>query len=358
MGLQTITGGAYLPNYWITSFAYSFSAMLLQSTTTIRTALIGIVPKTGTLDTFEFCASFVSSPSDVKFSFQDVDASGNPDGTPDQYRVLAGGSLANGWVSPGLITSDGTDGGTKRAVTAGDVLALVLEWDSTQSGEFWINRMSDGSNGLMPIPYALTHNGSAWTKTVTGYQSLILKYNDGTYAGLSDITAPFTAVNTRSINTGSTPDEIGLLFSLPAPVRVGGAWVGAAGAATADLDIVLYDSDGSSVLASFALDASLWPSPPTTAVQVVRWAPVNLAASTSYRLVVKPTTANNVSLYTGTVSAAAITGALGGGTWHRTERTDAGSWTETTTERPFMGLIVTALEEGTGGSAGGAWAFA
>jgi hypothetical protein len=359
---QAIRNGMYLPHARISNNIYSFgfSNIRLQAATISRATAIGFVTTSGTVDTVELGVSSVSAPSDVKFSFQNVGADGFPDGTVDQFRVLSSGSIADGWLAPGLMTSDGTDTGTKRTVTVGEVIAIVAEWDSTQSGEVWINSMTDNNNLFPGMPYGATHNGTSWTRTTIAYTSFTLKYADGTYEALSGLGAPLLSSDGTTFNSSSTPDEIGLIFSLPVSMAIGGAWVAAyPNADGGDFDTILYDSDGSSVLASYAHDSDFYGQlePPQTHFLPVWWAPVSLSASTTYRLVVKPTTTTNILVRSATFNSAALTGVMGGGEWHLTERTDAGSWTETTTERPFMGLLVTSVDDGAGAGSGGGGSF-
>jgi len=47
--------------------------------------------------------------------------------------------------------------------------------------------------------------------------------------------------------------------------------------------------------------------------------------------------------------AAAMDGFPGGQNVHRTERTDLGAWTDTTTKRPWMGVLLTGFNDGAGG---------
>jgi len=83
-----------------------------------------------------------------------------------------------------------------------------------------------------------------------------------------------------------------------------------------------------------------------------RFADISLLGSTNYRVAVKPTSANNCQLRDHDLPGAVYMDAIEGGqNWHYTERTDAGAWTQTTTKRPWIGLLVTANDDGvsTGG---------
>lgn len=327
----------------------------LSGTSRIRTAWMFQVPKDGTLDKFELYCSFISAPSDVKFSFQDVDpTTGLPDGVVDQFRVLAAASVTATWLAPGLMTSDGTNGGVKRAVTALQWIAVVLEWDSTQSGQAWFSGVDTNSNTQMSIgqAYAAVHNGASWSKyTANQYPAITLKYDDGTYESPVGWTYPISATAVRSFASNSTPDERGVLFSLSQSVKVNGAWAWVDLNAAAD--IVIYNPDGSE-LVSAALDSDLQQSA-SPGTKFYNFAKVTLKKNTNYRMVLRPTTTTSISIYEYTANAAAIlNGFAPGSAWQLTTRTDAGAWTETATQRPWMGLLISDVQStGANGAGGG-----
>ena len=326
-----------------------------------RIAFIFRVPKTGTLDKFEWHSSdsTLNAASVLRLSFQNVDlATGFPDATQDQFRDQS--TLTSfGWNAPGLMTSDGTDTGTKRSVTVDDLLAAVIEFQTFTAADSvrWRKMVTPYSfQGIFgAFPYPASFFASVWATVAETMPFMALKYSDGTYAQLNDWVLPAgtgsTVINTTTFNNGSTPDERGLFFQLPAPVKVGGAWW------RADLDgnadYVLYDSDGTTVLASSSLDLNVRGAAKAGNF-FIRHTPISLTASTNYRAVIKPTSVTNLSTYDFDVNAAALLDAVAGGqNWHYTSRTDAGAWTQVTTKRPFMGLLVTAIDDGAGASGGG-----
>lgn len=349
MALTPIPGGFYLPEYNIGPGSPGATALPnggLNAASIVRIAFVFQVPKSGTLDKAEVLVGAVSSPSDVKISFQNVDGSGNPDGTADQYRVASGVSI--GWLVPGLMTSDGTDSGAKRVVTQGEFLAVVYEWNSTQSGSVGFYGWNNNSNNFLTYwPYYLSHNGTSYTKrSGAANMSIALKYDDGTYANPGDLGMPFTSIASTTYASSSTPDERALYFSFPMPVTIDGGWVQVLFTSGTPFDIVLYAADGTSVLTSLSWDVDYAQSLSAHPHFFRFTSPINLAANTSYRLAIKPTTTSvNLVVYDHTVNTAAIFGAVSGGTaFHLSTRSDAGSWSETTTSRPMMGVHVTAID--------------
>lgn len=359
MTLQTIPGfGWYLPHPPITpAFPSTTFGNWLQDTGRPKVAWIFQAPKAGTLDKFGFYAGVVSSPSDVKFSFQSFDpATGLPDGSVDQYRVKTGGSFATGWVEPGLMTHDGTDGGTKRTVTKGEVLCCVIEWDSTQSGEIDPHHISNNSSAGQVgrhLPYGAQHNGVSWTKGDDAvYFSVALRYDDGTYARPVGISFPISATVTQNtFNSSSSPDERALYFSLSIPIKTDGGWLALNLGAAAPVDLVLYDTDGTTPLATLTLDPDLQVSPGAMLRYFDFGTEVELLADVFYRFAVKPTTTSDTQTADLTVASVALMHTLpGGSNFHLSTRTDGGAWSETTTKRPWMGLRITAVPDDSGAS--------
>ena len=87
-------GGVWVPPWHVygSGGTLGFSTYQINAATEYVAAII-IVPKTGTLDKFEFRtgSSIPTFPANgLRCSFQDVDLStGLPDGTADQFRVIA-----------------------------------------------------------------------------------------------------------------------------------------------------------------------------------------------------------------------------------------------------------------------------
>lgn len=358
-----------IPSHFVPSPTYmnALGAPVLAATGAInasgdRVAFVVRVPKTGTLDWFEFRTATVSNNPDngLRLSFQDVDMSnGNADGVQDQFFDYNPGSFSsNTWITPSqVLTNDGTSGGTKRSVTAGQYLACVIDFASfTASDSLGFSLVTsntsvyDGSQDMYHL------DGSAGTYTRGGNQPIMaLKYSDGTYGEFPTLAmGPFLTFNTRTFNSGSTPDERALRFQVPVSMRVKGFWVRLD--PDAAVDVILYDN-ADNVLGSNSYD-------PDVRVQTNGapffgyFAPVTLTANTTYRLSVKPTSGSNISIYDFDVTANSRLGAVPGGIeWYSSTRTDAGSWSDTTTNRPYMGLLFDGVDVSAGGGSGGSFAF-
>jgi hypothetical protein len=349
MAITVLPGGAWVPEMLSAGPGSppAFSNIIINAAGD-KYGWVIQAPKTGTLDKAEFLLGAAGTPADLKLSFQDIAlATGLPDGTPDQFRVIPSASVAAGWAVPGLMTDDGTDTGVKRSVTAGDLLGVVMEFDTT-GGDVRPAPINVATNVWNTSIYSYTledTTGAGFTKSQR-VGTLALKYDDGSYAYLGPHMVPAAAVTTTIFNSTDTPDEIGLRFAFPVSVQIDMVWVLINLGNAADL--VIYDTDGATPLVTIALDPDVLAATPKVGAFRLP-TPLTLAASSFYRVVLKPG-ASDISLYDFTVNAAALLGAMPGGPdFHLTSRTDAGAWTDTTTRRPWMGVHVSGVDVGGGG---------
>lgn len=354
MAQQVIPGGMVIPSYLFGN-NFTFSSIVIDASGE-KVAFIFMVPETGTIDTVEFRVGTVTVNvlSSVRISLQDLNlATGDPDGTQDQFRDIAGTAFAsNTWMVPGLITSDGTDTGVKRSVTRGDYLAVVIEYQTfTALDSIQVSSWTPVSTGISGIPHLRLFT-SSWAgqnnDLVMG-----LKYSDGVYRSVAPHVAPWDGISSVTFTSGSTPDERGLKFSLPVPCVVRGAALQLALSTDVDIAVKLYDTNGSTVLASTTMDGNVRQA----TAQRTYFVPLPetaLAAGSVYRLTVVPQSALNMALYHMTVNSVALLDTIEGGqSWHYTQRTDGGAWTDTTTQRPLMGLWIDSFDDGAGGGGGG-----
>lgn len=315
----------------------AFTAILLDAAGE-KAVLVCRAPKTGTISKVAFKVTTVTSSGSADVRLETVDTStGNPTGT-----LL--GTNTNG--SQSITTTNEWDTTTLTAgasVTQGDLLAVVI---SNVSGNYNIASLATlATTTDMTFPYS-DNNTGAFSKS-TSQPVVALEYNDGSYDFIPGI-IPVTTITNTAFNSGSTPDERGLYFQYPVSIRVCGvsAFIDADNAC----DIVLYDSDGSTVLRSVSIASGVRNSANGGTHNIPFSSAVTLSANTNYRLVVKPTSGSNVTLCELEINSAALMGAMPGGpNFHFTSRTDAGAWTEVTTRYPTLGMIVDGIDSGGGG---------
>jgi len=354
--LQT-ANGLWWPELMATPAAGAFTAFALDAAAD-RVSAVFRCPKAGNLGYTGFRTGTVTTSEALKISFQTIDpATGNPDDTPDEYRAHAGAFAANTWYTTGLITSDGADTGTKRTVARGEYVGVTIQFNAFSAGNMQIAAAAsqNGSTGRAGniFSYITANLTGAYAKQVTGIPLLYLQYDDDSTAYMPWVW-PFSAVTSTLWNNTSDPAERALRFQVPFKCTSGGAWLDLGNSGnTGAANLVLYASDGTTVLLTEALDPDIRVS--TYGYGFVWFSSeVTLSPATTYYLALDPTSATNTSYNVWTVPAI--------GAWDQTScgqacysvyRTTQGSgaWTEETTKRPMMGLIITALDDGasTGG---------
>ena len=329
------------------------STMLLDAANE-RIAVIGHVlwddGATHDIDTIRFRTGGATSPSmTLRVSLRDVDATAGPpgqdDSTVDQSATQVN-PAANTVYSLALDAD-------RTSVAHGALLAVVFDVDTYTSGAIRIAGLTVDGTVLNHRPLWSHRTGAgSWTIGTGVLPGITLLSpagaNIGIIAGLPPcITAAVTAV---ALNTGTTPDEAGLEFTVPAPMWAGGFEIPVNPAAGADFDVVLYE--GTTVKATVSFDANTWAADAVVRLAQGCFTDVPLTVGQTYRLVVKPTTANSVTVYYATVTAAAEVNAFAGTvSWN--ERTDAGAWGAAVATRiPFMSIGISAVDSG--GSGGGA----
>jgi len=150
----------------------------------------------------------------------------------------------------------------------------------------------------------------------------------------------------------SSPDEIGMKFSVPFSCKIGGFWWSTGSTGAVNYDVVLYDGDGSTVLKT----VSFLPFNTGIGVRSLcyeQFDDLTLTRDVLYRLVFKPITglAPAVGAREVQVNAAAMREHLEMGLkQQKTSRTNGGAWTEDDTRMiGGLGLMISALDDGAGG---------
>jgi hypothetical protein len=346
MALQAISGGLVVPhpphNPMAANTGGGWGSVTIDAAGE-KVAFLVTAPKTGNVQRVGFLLGAVTTAEDLKVSLQDIDlGTGDPDGAADQSVVVAAaGVVSNTWITATLSAS--------RAVTRGQRFYVVIEFNLATGFVAVQTGGGQARPAFAQLCYSSHYTGS-WTKQTTGNQPVVaLEYDDGTYGPILG-SYPMSLRGSTSFHNGSTPDEIALKFRFPAPVKIGGCWLAINMTNGAAADIVLYDSDGTTALETMSVDEDETTESGGMAGVCYFSQERTLAANTYYRLSLKPTNGTTTNLIWFDVAAAAILDAWDGGQgFHWSERTDAGAWTDTTTKRPMIGLIVTALDDGAGG---------
>jgi len=345
MALQSIPGGLWIPHpLGEISANPAFSAVFLLDAASEKAAVICRIPKTGNISKVRWRTNTVTTGATMDIRVETVDASGDPSGT----LIHANASGTQVVVDTDDNTSFASSLAAAVAVTRGDLVAIIVAQPSASSGSLTVSAYAAHAGWISRYPYGNLFTTS-WAKQ-TVLPCFGLEYDDGSYAFMPPL-APISATNNAVYNSGTVAaDERGLKFKLPFPTRVTGCWAYMLSAATADYQILLYDSDGSTVMTNGTISHDGDHRQGTTGQGIQYFifpGTIQLTKDTFYRLILKPTTTANVTLSDFEVGAAAVLDAFAGGqNFHYTDRVDAGSWTDTTTKRPMMGLIIDALDDG------------
>ena len=275
-----------------------------------------------------------------------------PDGAVDQHYTPAAGVAAtnNGWNRNALDTS--------RTVTRGDLIALVWEFLTFTGGD--ILRVAGGftsSTLYRPLQTDLLfHNGTSWAG-VGATVIAVLEFDDGSFGTLYG-SFPHTNSAVGGFNNATTGgtgftagDERGAEITVPFPLTIEGIWgeLSIAGNSS-DFDIVLYE--GTTALNTISVDATQITVTggnrrfvlPLPAVRVLK-------PTSTYRIMIKPTTANNVAVQNFTVDDADHRVLIGGSVVAGVTREDGGSFSSPiTTVVPLLGFV---LAGGDGGGRSG-----
>ena len=335
----------------------TFSSYLLSASGD-KAAFIAQVPVSGTITQVGFRTGTVTTGDTLKVGLETVSATtGHPTGTAyggsTTTTVVVADVDDNKWFVANI--GDAT-------ATAGDLFAVVIEFNSYVAGNLNIVRADANNWTSLLSSYNDRFAAAAWTKA-GGFPIFTLDYG-GTYYPVTNV-LPAAGLNDESFNSGTDPgDERGNIVQVPYKCRVVGAWW--YGDINDNATIKLYDTDGSTVLASYTQDVDQQSSS-TTGIKFVRFSTFGgscstpgcvLSVASNYRLTLLPGSTTNSSLGSLDVDAtvgAAMMGAMRGGqNIHYTSRTDAGAWSQTTTRRAMIGLLIDQLDDGA--SAGGATA--
>lgn len=296
-------------------------------------------------------ATVTGTAPTYKASIQGVDGSGLPDGT-----ILGGGSPASTTFTPvsgGNNTWQWKTLDNSIAVSRGDWIAIVISHDSgTIDGSNNCSFTPTGAHLPTPgIPYCITNDAGSRSRqasaAIFGYGTSTTPYGN-----------PLQSVIATAFNSSSNPNEKGNAFVIPvdfcASYKVGSAPIHGTMAAGTSYDVILYDSDGSTVLQSITIDTDKDASATSARRREIHFDESSLAtltAGTKYFLMLKPATTTGIVLAGMTVAAAADMDAYVGGSamCHSAVQTSGGGITEDTTIRYGINPVIFDITPPVGG---------
>jgi hypothetical protein len=320
------------------------------SSVIVSIAQIFQVTESGSIKGADFRVGTVFSAPNTNYTvrLETVNSNGEPSGT--LWATNTEYTLTTGLGSTGWKTGDFVAAAT---VSRGDLVALVIKPETTYDINVTINQNAGSTLGYVSFPYACTKSGGVWVRQ--GYtMQMGLKYSDDAYRHIPGV-ASWQSIDETNIRTSTTPDEVGIKFVCPFDCSVGGVWSTAHLTGAVGYTYKLYDASNNVIFTkSFDKISSV-----TTArglSQLMLNASYELTEGETYRLTVQNADASaDFLVYGGTVNSSALMESQHmGGDCIWTERTDAGSWTDTNTRRAFMGLLLDGVPDAGGGGGGGA----
>lgn len=300
-----------------------------------KLAMIFRAPKTGNIDRLGFRTRSITTAQTLKISLQGVNASGDPDGT-----IKASGNAYGTQASPAANTFYEVTLTSAAAVTIGDYLAIVIEFDSTVGDlEIAGGDMDTSTGSKWQFPY-IDHYTTSWAKNMQNRPLGVVRYDDSTY--------PFTGIfpfkNTSELGYGSgdTPDELGNRFKLPFKARLSGLWLW--NYLRFQFDLVVYNSDDT-VLGTINYEDNK-KAGTSSARQVNLFDDdIDIEKNEVHRVTIKPTSTSQIfSQWWEVPSNAMMEAVYGSKEIYRTERTDGGSWTDTNTRVMIWDLLINQLQ--------------
>ncbi len=341
--LKSIPGFLMFPRMPATN-APIYGTMLLDAADE-KVACIVQAPKTGNIRKVGFRTGTVTTGATLDIRLETVSATdGDPTGTLLATDTNVSHVLGDGddsiWITTAALTAD-------AAITIGDIFSIVIVNPSGSPGTFLITKGGDPTFAQLIFPYADLFT-SSWTKQAFSQTPVCaVEYDDGTYANMGTVVYSATAL--LSWNSGSTPDEVGIKFKLPFTTRIKG--INAIFELDQDTTVKFYDN-ADSLLTFIDLDKDQRGADPIRQHDIIFPAPQTILKDTFYRITFLPsTTTPDIRASELTFASAAIMDAWGSQNFHKTERTDAGAWTDTTTKSMSITLFFDQFDDGV--SAGG-----
>ena len=300
-----------------------------------------------------------SCTSVVQMDIEGVSTSAGPPAQPDGMILGGGGASATKSLSAipgGSWITNFPNLGAPASVSYGQLIAVVFSFSSYNTGMFQLR----GTSSTAPDnpgfgPDLATYNGTAWNVVNLTPPNIALEFSDGTVGSLA-MAMPYlqSAVN-DIFNSASKPSEIGMPFQLPFNAQIDQLCAAVTVTGAGSTAVLELTDSASHVLASVSLDGHSNRS--AGGSQGLGCLPIplqNIPRNTTYYVGLKATSAGNIVLPSMTVGAASsFDASWGAGQKFAYATRNGGAWSSiTTTRRPFMAVIVSAVDDGTGPPAG------
>lgn len=332
VGFQTIEPLAY-PDFRSGWMNQADTALLLDAASEMG-ALMCQATATDTITKIHFNVRDHTTGATLDVRLETID---NTTGLPSGNLIAVGAS--------GTVTTTGVGRytcniGTPPSVTKGDVFAVVIAQPAAASGNCSINGHSLALASSFPTS-AQKLGGGAWAFNRSYQMGVLVEYSGGFHAQLHG--CPFTVEASRTINTGTTPDERGNKFVFPMAVRISGFTMRTA-VATGNMVVKLYDASDN-VLATITVDNNNISATTDAVFSYLFSSSIEVAANVVVRLTVQSDSASTIfcrdTTFSSTDDVKGITGAV---TVVSTTRKSAGVWTDSALVLTWLGVLIDGLD--------------
>jgi hypothetical protein len=229
------------------------------------------------------------------------------------------------------------------SVTQGDFLSLVWAYNSGTSIQIALGSISMQLN----FPQISTAGTYVVISSRAAYAAL--RYSDSSYVPIS---AGGVAYGVSSIIAFYTTGEKGVRFRLPYAARISGFW--ATFDPDVDFTVRLYadsTAPGGTAIASATVGTNRFIQKYNALSSYSFSSSVAINKDTWYRLVASPSGSPGIRFNVNTVPAAAYSTAVA--TDHMLTESSGGSWINTATILPQIGVIIDGLDNGVSSGGGG-----
>jgi hypothetical protein len=348
MALQSIKGGLWIPSPSETagSGGVAFGTGATLTANTHRFAFICQVPKTGAIHKvhcrYGTCTTAASTRIQAKIETVSS-TTGDPSGSA--YGGMVGGTSS---IQPATSTYDVITLGTDATATLGDVIAVCLDYQTFTAADSVVISSLTATSETSQFPYVDAF-GASWAKSSVP-AVIALEYSDGSFDFMPG-TGCYTALTSQAYNSGSSPNEYALNFTLPFPGRLKGfaACFGAT-AATNNYEVDWYPNNTTTATVVDTLSyRAIGTANARLVTGIIFTTAQTFAANQVNRLSLRPTVATNITLLLFTYNSATVQDQDEGGQNFFLSTRAGAAWTDVTTQRPAIYLLIDQFDDGVSG---------
>lgn len=178
--------------------------------------------------------------------------------------------------------------------------------------------------------------------TTLEHPIMAIRYADGSIQGLS-----LSGMDLADFDDSSSPDDVGAKFTLPVEMVCNGVHLQTISGGP--YQIILFDESNNILRTTSVPDVDYVAGAEAAFGVDLKWDEITLVRNQTYRLILHPTSSSNVFLNSSQFPFESYRYVVPNGLdWQKTERTNSGSWSDTSTQVPWMALRITSVTVSTG----------